>query len=225
MRDALYALASSVAAMASSARAFPTSLKIKGAQFFSGTGVYEAKVTSDGELAITETERERNVAARYTESGINSTRYAILVDLSDTSGFKHDQTGRIDISYMSMQIDKETTARGRVAIGVITAIDGTNATIRYFASILFDNSADDHLTRDRNFSPSQVKCGVSGGALTKIVSNDSETTASVNTGVSLNSSTGSTVTPAVGDIIIKMDRLAGTFSTSIFTLYHAESAA
>lgn len=228
MRDAIYALASSVAAMAAAVAGGARHVKatIRGAEFFSGTGIYDAKITSDGELAITETERERNVLASYTETGINSTRYACLIDLSDTTNFHHSGTGRVDISLISMGIDRDATATGSARIGVITAIDGVDADISYFFRILFNNSTISQISRDINYSPSQLKCGVSGGALTRMITNDTETTASVNTGVSLNSPRGSsTVTPAVGDIVIKMDRTLGTYGLRCTALFHGETTA
>lgn len=196
---------------------------IEGQQYFLGNGRYKVKVSDYGEIATTDEPAQRNVVARYQETGINSTRYAILVDLSDTTNWHHDQTGRIDISYIGMQVDKTNATTGKVSLGIITAIDGTNATIKYFSSIIFDNSSDTHLTRDRNFATSQIKGGFSGGALTKITTNDSETTASVNTAGTLNSASGSSVTPAVGDIIIKMSWTVGSYGTSIFALYHGEA--
>lgn len=229
MRDALNNLASAVASLAAgAARAFPTSFRIKGTEFFSGSTAYEAKISSDGELAITETERERNVLARYVETGINSTRYAALIDLSDTTNFKHDQTGRVDISAISMGVDRSNTATGTVKFGVITRIDGTNADISYFTGLLFTNGTNDlQISRDLILSPSQLKCGVSGGALTRMVTNDVETAvAAVNTGITLNSPRGtSTVTPAVGDIVIKMENTAGTYGLRCMALYHGEATA
>ena len=41
----------------------PVPMKIRGDEFFSGASKFDAKVTGDGELATTVTERERNVYA------------------------------------------------------------------------------------------------------------------------------------------------------------------
>lgn len=218
--------AAALAGTAVSVTSMPT-LELEGLEFFGGGATKrKAQVTSDGELATTVTERERNNFVRYKENGINSTRYCVLVDLSDTINFPHDQTGRIDVSCLSDQIDKPANAQGSIAVGVIAAINGTQATIFYASGIFFDNSSDTHLTRDRNFSPSQMKLGVSGGKLTRGITNDSETTTAVNTGVTLSSPRGSnTVTPAVGDVVIKFTHTAGSaWNAGIFALYHSEAA-
>jgi hypothetical protein len=77
----------------------PVPMKIRGDEFFSGATKYDAKVTSDGELATTSTERERNVYAVYHDDAIvtGNTDF-VLIDKDDTVNFPHSDTGRIDIS-------------------------------------------------------------------------------------------------------------------------------
>jgi hypothetical protein len=48
----------------------PVPMKLRGDEFFSGASKYDAKVTSDGEVATTVTERERNVYAVYHDDAI-----------------------------------------------------------------------------------------------------------------------------------------------------------
>ena len=76
----------------------PVPMKIRGDEFFSGATKYDAKVTEDGELATTSTERERNVYAVYHDDGIGTGNTdLVLVDLDDTVNFPHDDFSRIDI--------------------------------------------------------------------------------------------------------------------------------
>lgn len=63
--------------------------------------------TEDGEVWATNTEREKGVWAALvgSQSGI-VTNYFGLVDLSDTVNWPHDSTGRLDISFVRLSVDK-----------------------------------------------------------------------------------------------------------------------
>jgi len=198
-----------------------------GSEFFTGSGSFSAKVTSDGELAVTSTERERNVYAAFSAVGVATTTYYALIDLSDTTNFPHDQTGRIDLSVISIDIDRDNTATGQLDIGVITRVDGTDADISYLITTNFSKSDVLHIDNVYNIAPSQVKFGQSGGVLTRAVTSNSEDDqAAVNTGDPLDSPTGvNTVTPAVGDIILRATRAAGSYDFTVAVLYHGELSA
>lgn len=202
--------------------------RIVGQESYGGTGFYAGRITSDGELATTSTERERDIAGRYLNASVSATTYAILVDLSDTTNFKHSGTARIDISQFHLRVDKPTATLGAIRIGVITAIDGTSASISYGMAMAFENNGETVVTKNVHFTPSQLKFGVSGGALTRLITNDSETgVTAVNTGVTLASPRGAgTVTPAVGDVIAKLSFTSGSsYRASIEYFYHGETTA
>jgi hypothetical protein len=200
-------------------------VNIEGTEFFSGATNYKAKITSDGELATTVTERERNVLSVYQAATIASNKYAILIDLSDTTNFKHTGTARIDLSILRIAASRNTF-NGVIRVGVITAINGTSASISYFRNAFYDSSVSNSSYDEVNFSPSQLKCGVSAGTLTRMITNVSETgVTAVNTGLTLDSPRGvNTVTPAVGDIIVKFERTSGSMDfASIAAFFHGEN--
>lgn len=192
-----------------------------------GSALFPASASPDGEVLITETERERNVFSAYGPGAITSdgTTWACLVDLSDTSNWPHDRTGRIDISIINMQVDKTTNCTGSVSLGVITRVDATNADVTLFAGISFNNASETHLEVSRNFAPSQLKCGVSGGVATRIVTTAKLTNdTGIQTDVAMASHRGAgTVTPAVGDIVVRFIKTAGTSMTpAVQVFYHGE---
>lgn len=78
------------------------------------------------------------------------------------------------------------------------------------------------VSRFDHFSPSQLRVD---SALSQGITNGVETSvSSVNTGTPLPSPNGaSSVTAAVGDIIVKYERSAGTANFRVFMTYHAES--
>lgn len=184
------------------------------------------KLTTDKELITTETEREKNVLARFVKTAVAATGYAALIDLSNITDFPHDDNGRIDISYMNIQIDRDNTATGSVKVGVVTRVDGTNGDVTYFASQTFDKTSDTHLNLVDNLHPSQIKTGVINGETTRIVSNDIETdTTGIQNDVALDSPIGAaSVLPAVGDIVIKHTfGGSGTYNYNVRLMYHGQA--
>jgi len=186
-----------------------------------------AGVTNDGELITTVTERERNVMSRFIGLNIAATKWVCLIDLSDTTGFPHDSTGRIDVSYIATSVDRDNLAAGSVAVGVVTRVNGTNADVSFFTRLSFEKSDVQHINHPYNLSPSQIKLGVVDGTTTRFVSNDKELNiTAINTGITLDSPLGSsTVTPAVGDVVVKFTVTAGTYDSTIRALYHSQETA
>ena len=189
-----------------------------------GNDLFPISGSSDNEVFVTETERERDVFVAIQRANINADNYSALIDLSDTTNFPHDRVGRVDITNAYFSIDRDSSATGSARIGVITRIDGTDADVFYVAGVTFEKSDERNIIRDRKYSPSQLKCSVVDGSLNRILTGFSETgITAINTGVALDSPIGSaTVTPAVGDIVVVCKRGAGTFNASVSVTYHGE---
>lgn len=190
----------------------------------------EAIVTREGALMITEIEREANVYARLAKTGISSSTGFILVDLSDNgglgaAGYNHSFTDRIDISGLKLEVERDASAVGSLKVGVITAITATGANVSWFAGLDFSHSDDRRISAIQNFSPSQIKCGVSGGITTHFVTNDKSTNNTrFQNDTTIEAATGSNVIPAVGDIVLDFVLTAGTAGFSAAALYHSEDA-
>lgn len=182
-------------------------------------------MSSDNEIIVTETEREKNYYVGVSVSDIAATGHAMLIDLSDTSTYPHDDTGRIDFSALYLQVDRDSTAMGRVRVGVITRVGATNADVVYFGGIMFSKSDAQHIERDRNFAPSQIKTGVSGGDATRIAAPKVTNISGINTATPLLDAFGASKTPAVGDIVFSYERTAGVFNASAAGFYHGEVSA
>lgn len=187
------------------------------------------QITEDGELWTTETERENDVFAVYSEDGIAATKYIVLVDRNDARWphVKQSQdTDRIDVTSIYYTIEVSVNASIALLYGVITRIDGTDADISYFTSIPMLSGAqqEDRIVSLRGV-PSQVKLDVNGdGTLLHGITNVTESNvAAVNTAITLDSPAGAgTVTPAVGDLILKVLRTAGSANFATFVFYHTQ---
>lgn len=184
----------------------------------------EASVTSGGELVITETEREINNFVELSVTGINADGYRLYIDLSDTTGYNHDNTGRVDISATFISIDRDNSATGAVRLGLIVRIDGTDADVVYFQGVRFEKSDDRHIQRDRVFTPNQIKLGYSSGDATRLNLVKTTNISAINTGATLNDVFGTAKTPAVGDVVLGYTRGAGTFDIGVSGFYHTETS-
>lgn len=189
--------------------------------------IANAQVTEDGELWTTETERENDVFAVYSETGVAATKYICLVDL-DNSLWPHMKSGqqanRVDITSIYYASELSVSASFSYQYGVVSRVDGTNADIWYFTGItqLTGTNQEDRIISLRGV-PSQVKLDINGsGQLRHGITNIRETdVAAVNTGVSLDSPAGAgTVVPAVGDVVLKLSRTSGTVNFATFLFYH-----
>ncbi len=187
-----------------------------------------ATITDDGELLTTETEREENVCSRYAATAVGATLYVVMVDLSDMANFHLTANGRVDISAITVGIDRAANSVGAVNIGVVTRVDATNGDISFFSGTTFVNVSDTSLYRSINLAPSQMKCGVRSGIPTRFVTNDKLTNSTaIQSDVALNSPLGdATVFPAVGDIVAQFLYTSGTaYNATVRLFYHGEQTA
>lgn len=167
-------------------------------------------VTDDGELWITETEREYGVWAAITgvQNTATTTWYG-LIDLSDTVNFPHETTGRLDFSFVRLSVDKAGAARGSISFCIVTRIDGTNADLVCFANGNFTQNDTGAIEVNANLAPHQVKTNVENQRLARFKTNAvllNQT--AINTGVTL-TGPGTNFTPAVGDCIVRVVTTTG----------------
>lgn len=188
------------------------------------SGRRDGLITTSGELWVTVTERENDVWAQYAAL-FSSTTYIVIIS-KDNPLFPHKRQGesgeRIDITSAYYSIDLSANTEATIKLGVVTRIDGTNADIKYFIGLPFLSGASKEvIVESLRGTPSQVKTDFNNaGVLLHGVTNDQETNiAAVNTGISLDSPVGN-ISPGLGDIVIKYERIAGSANLAMFLFYH-----
>lgn len=188
-----------------------------------GSNLLPTSASEDNEILVTVTEQERDVHMAVQGADISADTYMMLIDLDDTTNFPHDRTGSVDLTNTYFGLDRGASATGFVRIGVITRIDGTSADVSYVAGVTFQKTDARSIFRDRKYSPSQMRCLVEGGKLAKVATSFIETNdVNLNTGVALETHMdGLTVTPDVGDVIVKFGFSGtGTYTASASVFYH-----
>ena len=111
-------------------------------------------------------------------------------------------------------------------MGVITRIDAVDADILWAFGLDFNLPSNTNIREDFNFAPSQLKFELDGTNTTRIISNYSSLNdAAFNTATPMPSPRGAaTVTPAVGDIEVRVTNAAGTLRLFLGVMYHGEPA-
>lgn len=181
-------------------------------------------LTAANELLTNTQASNRKSRAVYSAAAVAATAYVVMVDVSDTTNFPHSQTGQINVDHFSASVSFASgTAKAVVSLGIITRIDGTNADISYLISdVVGVQSANDSMEITHNYQPSAVVFKQSGGSLvgavTSVVDN---AVAAVNTGASLASSRGVIITPALGDVVLKLEYDNDNFDVTAAILYHS----
>lgn len=137
----------------------------------------------------------------------------MLVDVSDTTNWKHTNTDHVIIRQAILQIDPDTNFRGEIKIGFLSAVDGTNGDF----NVIFD------LDMEQKSDLLLLDLGFSGGfhcqSSTHFGPKDANSTL-FQTDVSLAGPDGATSYPSGdGDLCMLVERSAGTVHASITIIY------
>lgn len=173
-------------------------------------------------------ERDQIVLANFAKEGVSATTYYVLVDL-DGVPYAHDEAGtRLVMAGAAAQGFKSNIgAKWAVQIGIVMTIDGTDAKVGWLpiASLSLRDTSQFSGGQHLPLFPDYVDLSQTGGVFDKIASNlyESGITA-VNTGVTLEDALGNSVTPAVGDMIMRAELVlgAGTLDFKYAVQYWAE---
>lgn len=164
----------------------------------------------------TDTDREAVVVVDYLASAVSATGYYLLVDLDNAAGlgpYKHTLTNKIELAGLTGSLLKSSTSGlWSSYVGVITAINGVNATIAYFnMGTIHDRDTGRISTTARSeFFPITLDLAITGGSLDKIAAGFTETTNVINTGIMLDDVSGVARTPAIGDLLLKVEKNGGS---------------
>lgn len=156
----------------------------------------------------------------------------VLVDLSDTSNFPHNdaQTGKLRLYRIEIDVEKDTTAQAVLYIGVITEVDTSNGSTDWIDAIrLFTDrdGTDDEDWRhiERNYYGLDLEVNTDDDELYNVISNSGHSgDATWQTDLALDSPVGDTQSaPGEGDLVAYLDHTAGNVYMAIKTFYRTEA--
>lgn len=174
-------------------------------------------------------DRDGLVGVQFGKAGITATSWFLLVDVS-SAGYKHVSGTKVKISAASgLALKTSSSGKWDVQLGVVTAIDGSQATIVFLASgtIYLRDTFKFISTLDRvSFFPLLPSLEVLGaGDLAGLATNLVAVTTDINTGTALERPISGTAVPSIGDVVLRSELLAGSGSLDfVYSLsYRVES--
>ena len=168
---------------------------------------------------------------------VNVTTNVVLVDLSDTVNFPHDETGYINITGIKVQFDKLAASTCSVRLGVVTHVNASTGSVKYFYEMSTLGNVNNTNIYQSAWTDNQFRC------LKVIPSTTQDTEGSTPYLTSNSEMRGSTIfqndvnlpsfyswpvsnsSPGVGDIIATARNLSAsaTIVVNIDLLYHSDS--
>jgi len=168
----------------------------------------------------------------YVAAAASAVNDYMLIDLDNSGGspgtpgagpYKHDETGTgIKLRGMSAKLVKgKVKDTWNMYFGVITAVDGTDADISWF-EIGAVHASDTARTAER-IDPTMFPLELDmTSTLAKVAAGfQSVADTTIHTGMTLDDIAGNTITPAVGDIVLRVNREGGDGTALIhYTLWY-----
>ena len=145
----------------------------------------------------------------------------ILIDLSDTTNYPHDNTVWLHTSNMTLDIQGDATADYVVTIGFLASVDGTDGDFHEIFEIDGSKKAGSSHTLQISQAPEapKLKAGSFVGPMSE---NDTAFQTDVNLASTLDPATADTPSGS-GDMVMRVLRTAGTFSVNLMIGYHSHS--
>lgn len=153
----------------------------------------------------------------YEANAVEAKTGYVLIDLSNATNYPHTEVNEIHVDWLAFSMLGDVSCEGHVHIGFISAIDADKGTLISFVCKPADKIARASFV-SRQYNPSAVRCktaAVLAGGGMKIVDDTTFQNDVVLAG------TYEAVIPAVGDLVMLIDRVAGSFDTvSVAIGYH-----
>ena len=159
--------------------------------------------------------------------GANVSTSALVIDLSDTSNWPHKEKGELNITQIRLGIDKTAASTCTVRLGVITFVDESSGSVKWFWEIVSQrNVSNTNVTVIDNPTMSYYRLRVNPvveavGTTPFIISNQT-TLSSTNYQSDIGlPSPNTTTSPGIGDMVMQVINGTVAIDISLEGLYHA----
>jgi len=174
---------------------------------------------------IMKSSKEEPVAVKYSFSGLTASTHTILIDLSNTSGFPHKNTGAINIAAINVSIDKLAASSGTLKIGVANDVNISSTNISYFFEATYDRAAaGTEIWRYANAEGYLYRLRTTSSNTTPyLLTNDTLSTTIFQLDVNNSSPTGTPVPAGRGDVLLSFTNNGPSATDiSVEVLYNSE---
>lgn len=169
--------------------------------------------------------RDDTVEAVYTSPAVTQSTAAIIVDLSNTTTWPHKKTGGINVSGIWVDFDKPATSTGTVKVGVVTTVNSSSGTVKWFYVVGKSSAPATVPTLGSPVLQGTIRAKVVSNDLPFILTNNVSTlNVLYQTDVTLPTASGTVAAPDVGDIVAFIEGGGTThaLTATIHLLYSAE---
>jgi hypothetical protein len=182
-------------------------------------GTNELDVNSEGRADVVQHSHPNNGNIHFQLDGVAASVDYILVDISDTTNYPHDQTGYVHIENLLLQVDSDVNGDYTIEIGYVDNVDATNGDFHamYVLSGTKKVGNTQYVYFDGYPNAARFKAGFSLSTENSL--NDTAFQTDVNLGSTLDPTTADTPS-GDGDMVMRITRTAGTINISVNFAYH-----
>ena len=197
-----------------------------------GISVVEARVNNN-DIVQAPAQLQDNVSSIIAINATTTASSVVLVDLSDTTNFKHFNTsGAIEVSQIRINWSSDVVATTTLKFGVIasTTSAGNLVDVYWFDTVSFSTYAaapfNGRQEKVLNYQPSAMKLGITSALPNGFLTGDSNTSSNLfATTSTISSPVGNQTSgskPGVGDLVMRIYDQKGTATTSVQTIYRVK---
>jgi hypothetical protein len=186
-------------------------------------GTNDMTVNSEGRADTVAHSHPDTVVAHFSSGPITATQNYILVDISDTTNYKHVNTGFLHWEWLRIFSEVSANANYKVEVGYLSNVDATNGDF----SVLYIAKGDNVVGRVVNEFLPYAPAGPRASDTYAVTSTRYVDDTAFQTDVNLRSTidpTGTAATPSGnGDLAIRITVTAGTVDLSVNLGYHSHA--
>lgn len=186
---------------------------LKSMKIIGDNGIPVDTITEDGKTSLYIASGLTNTQTVHLDTGSITAQTAfMLIDVSDTTNWKHTLTGHINLEYIIIEVDPDTSFFGEIKIGFLNNVDTTNGDFNQIIDVDMVKKSD-LLVEQINFGSHGFSCHT-GDHFGPVLVNSTLFQTDINLGGPDDPGT-ITYPSGDGDLVLLVERSAGTVTVSI----------
>jgi len=185
-------------------------------------------------MASTDAPRRKTYTVNLGVEGVSASTPYVLIDLSDTDNFPHNDDSWINLLGLHLNSEKAGDGVYDIWVGVVTENDATDGTAQWvyvFHLEAVGNSTDstDRFSMTMDFTlgggnPDGINCKVSSGSMPYFAGNQSQAdNSNWQNDTNRTSPVGTTTKVGVGDVVVWVEEVSGTGTIDFSLTAHYEA--
>lgn len=193
--------------------------KISNGTISAGVGVGATDTSQQANSLPVVPGRNHPYIVHLTQQNLGAGAGFMLVDLSDTTNWKHTETGHIDLLWLQISINPSSAFQGDIDIGFLSDITDTSGTLNHIMTFHLD-LASGPINIFENYAQAQIQC-TTGRWFGQSTTSDTTWQTDVDL---VGPDGGAAAYPSGdGDLVMKVTRTAGNVDIGITLAYMTEA--